>query len=41
MQNSVNNIETRMGAVIGLKLEIIYELLNKFSTGEIINEVLE
>ena len=31
MQNSVNNIETRMVAVIGLKLEIIEELLNKFS----------
>ena len=30
MQNSVNNIETRMVAVIGLKLEIIEELLNKF-----------
>ena len=31
MQNSVNNIETRMVAVIGLKLEIIEELLNKLS----------
>ena len=31
MQNSVNNIETRMVAVIGLQLEIIEELLNKFT----------
>ena len=31
MQNSVNNIETRMVAVIGLELEIIEELLNKFT----------
>ena len=35
MQNSVNNIETRMVAVIGLKLEIIEELLNKFTKKKI------
>ena len=35
MQNSVKNIETRMVAVIGLKLEIIEELLNKLKQKKI------
>ncbi|MAI28951.1 MAG: [acyl-carrier-protein] S-malonyltransferase [Rickettsiales bacterium] len=34
MQNSVKNIDTRMVAVIGLELEIIEKLINKFNEEE-------
>ena len=39
MQNSVKSIETRMIAVIGLELEKIEEILNKFKNKEFLCEI--